>query len=166
MTCGVALRSAFDNQCVLCIFFFFFVLNESLPCESLETCKRDLIFIPHSPFFLSDSKGGEKPCGWSSLATVHYSKLDFWHSSSVLCFFFFHPIPCPSVLSSMHHHPALLSPTSCNPTNNFFFISFSLAPRLFLPLKCLLWEIVCKGPPFLSTASSEVRLFPDIYCTV
>lgn len=140
--------------------FFFFFLNESSPCESLETCKRDLIFIPHSPLFLCDSKGGK------NLVDDRHQRrciIPNWisYTPAVCCVFFFQPTPHPSIFSSMHHHSAPLSPT-----NIFFFISFALAPRLLLPLKCLLWEIVCKGLSFLSTSSSEVLLFPDIYCTV
>lgn len=65
---------------------------------------------------------------------------------------------------------ALLSPSFCNPSNIFFFsflISlFLFRSRLLLPLECLHWEIVCKGLPSLSTSSSEIFIFLDIYCTL
>lgn len=89
------------------VMFFFFFLNERSPCESLETCKRDVIFIPRSlPQWI---ERWEKPCGWSSLAKVHDSKLDFLHSScyskpAVCCVFFFHPSPCPSIFSTLISH--------------------------------------------------------------
>lgn len=149
-------------------FFFFFLTRAGL--ANLWGHAKEILFLSHI-VLLSDSKGGKNPCGWSSLAKVHDSKLDFLHSSccskpTVCCVFFFsHPTPCPSVRLLLNASSlCTLISHLLQSYQQFFLHLFLFGSRLLLPLKCLLWEIVCKGPPFLSTSSSEVLLFPEIYC--
>lgn len=136
---GIAIPRMHDMWC--CIkkylsqpvrdFFFFFFLNESTPCESLETCKRDLIFIPHGLVFLSGSKGGEKPCGWSSLAKVHLLHSSCYSKPTVCCVFFFSPRPLsvrpssPQCIIALHSY---LRPPAILPTIFSSSLSLRLSP--------------------------------------
>lgn len=139
--------------------FFFFLTRARL--ANLWRHAKEISFLSHIVRSSSVIRKVAKTLWMIVISEGAWFQTGFLTLQQCVVWFFFHPTPHPSVFSSMHHHSAPLSPT-----NIFFFISFALAPRLLLPLKCLLWEIVCKGLSFLSTSSSEVLLFPDIYCAV
>lgn len=100
----------------------------------------------------------------SVVAEVHDPKLDFSRSKHIYCYFH-PPLNIPEAGLSSHCTPISQPPAIWQHFSVFIPHLFLFDSRLLLSLKCLLWEIVCKGPPFLSTSSSEVIFFPGIYCT-
>lgn len=100
----------------------------------------------------------------SVVAEVHDPKLDFSRFKHICCYFH-PPLNIPEAGLSSHCTPISYPPAIWQHFSVFIPHLFLFDSRLLLSLKCLLWEIVCKGPPFLSTSSSEVIFFPGIYCT-
>lgn len=140
-------------------FIFFY---KRLPYESCGDMHKRSYFYPTSPSPPQRLEKWGRPCWWSSLTKELDSKLEFFHFN---CYLIYSVLLSHCLPIFLHSY---LPPSATHPTFFFsFFISlFLFCSRLLLPLECLHWEIVCKGLPSLSTSSSEIFLFLDIYCTL
>lgn len=160
VACGVAWRSTFHSQRVIYLFY------KRPPYESCGDMHERSYFLSH----MAQSFPAFREAGKAMLMIV--ISQGAWFQTGILPLQLLLNIKCSSFSLSLFLPIFLhsyLPPSATQPT--FFFFSFLISlflfrSRLLLPLECLHWEIVCKGLPSVSTSSSEIFLFLDIYCTL